>query len=468
MDKNTLIDTLPRATMRLQLHKGFNFAHARAQLPYLAQLGISHLYVSPIMTARAGSMHGYDVVDHSNVNPELGGEIGLRELVAELRKYRMGLIVDIVPNHMAVGGNDNRLWLDVLEWGIQSRYAEFFDIDWDVPDPALKGRLLAPFLGKPYGEALQSGEINLHFDATTGRFAFHYYEHHFPLAPSTYIQLLNLGGSSLAPLAPSFAHSHSEAIAKRGAEFNESCLFLASQAKQDPEIAKAITALLLKINNGEKNHWKLMHELLQKQNYRLASWRTAADEINWRRFFDVIQLAGVRIQSPAAFEIVHATTLRLYAEGLIDGVRVDHIDGLAYPRDYCHRLRTRLKRIGSERAADAAQGSAYFVVEKILAPGERFPRDWHVDGTTGYSFMNEAGALLHDPRGEAELANCWSDISGREDDFGNEMKRARRRVLRDLLPAEFSACAYALHKIARNDISTRDWSLFSIRRTLAE
>ena len=474
MEKTTVIDSLPRATMRLQLHKDFNFSHVRAQLGYFSRLGISHLYVSPILTARAGSMHGYDVVDHSTVNPELGGEEELRKLVAELRKAGMGLIVDIVPNHMAVGGNDNRLWLDVLEWGMHSRYADFFDIDWDVPDPALKNRLLAPFLGKPYGEALQSGEISLHFDKTAGRFAFHYYEHRFPLSPSTYAVLLNLGNGELAPLARHFVHGHNESIAKRATLFSENCLLLAEAAKQNHEVTKAIGALLLKVNGGagknglEKNDWKLMHDILQKQNYRLASWRTAADEINWRRFFDVIQLAGVRIQSPIAFEIVHATTLRLYAEGLIDGIRVDHIDGLAYPRDYCRRLRTRLKRLTADRPADAAQGHAYFIVEKILAPGERFPRDWSVDGTTGYSFMNEAGALLHDVQGEAELANCWADISGRHDDFGNEMKRARRRVLRDLLPADFGACAYALHKIARNDIATRDWSLFSIRRTLAE
>lgn len=465
---NQIIDTLPRATLRLQLNKDFNFAHARAQIPYFSQLGISHLYLSPIMTARAGSMHGYDVVDHGKVNPELGGETELRALVAELRKARMGLIVDIVPNHMAVGGNDNPLWLDVLEWGMHSNYADFFDIDWDVPDPALKNRLLAPFLGKSYGETLQSGEISLHFDRHSGRFTFHYFEHHFPLAPHTYVFLLNIGGSNLSSLAQYFSQIHHDSAAKRANQFNEGCLLLASTARHDPEIQKSIDALLLKINKGEKNDWKLIHDLLQKQNYRLASWRTAADEINWRRFFDVIHLAGVRIQSPAAFEIVHATTLRLYAEGLIDGVRVDHIDGLAYPRDYCHRLRTRLKRLSAVRPAEAAQGPAYFIVEKILAPGERFPRDWHIDGTTGYSFMNEVGALLHDARGETELANCWADISGREDDFGNEMKRARRRVLRDLLPAELSACAYALHKIARNDITTRDWSLFSIRRLLAE
>lgn len=480
---NSVIDTLPRATLRLQLHKQFTFAHAREQLPYFAKLGFSHLYVSPILTARAGSLHGYDVVDHSAVNPELGGENELRALVAQLRKFNMGIIVDIVPNHMAVGGSDNRLWLDVLEWGMESRYADFFDIDWDVPDPALKNRLLAPFLGKPYGEALHDGEIALHFDAATGKFSFHYFEHHFPLAPTTYAQLLEYavtkknsvqddasqpGNEALVEFSRRFDSIHTASKSQRYAHFSASCAQLSAAATHGGIVEKTLRALLQQINSKEKNSVDFLHDLLQRQHYRLASWRNAADEINWRRFFDVIQLAGIRIHAPTAFEIVHATTLRLFAEGLIDGVRVDHIDGLAYPRDYCHRLRSRLKRLESVRPADAAEGPAYFIVEKILGPRERFPRDWQVDGTTGYSFMNEVGGLLHDPRGESELANCWADISGRQDDFDAEMKRARQRVLRDLLPADFSACAYALHKIARSDIDTRDWSLFAIRRALAE
>lgn len=461
-----VIDTLPSATLRLQLNKDFTFAHVRAQLPYFAELGISHLYVSPILKARAGSSHGYDTVDHRTVNPELGGENELRALVAELRAFRMGIIIDIVPNHMAVGGNDNRLWLDVLEWGMQSRYADFFDIDWDVPDPALKNRLLAPFLGKPYGETLESGEIKLHFDRASGRFAFHYYEHHFPLAPHTYALLLRYGGHALAAHVQRF--SFREHSAQRAAHFAESCRLLIGAIETDRAVAQAIDALLNHINANENNSHAILHKLLQRQHYRLAFWRTAADEINWRRFFDVIQLAGVRVQAPAAFELIHETIFRLYAEGLIDGVRIDHIDGLAYPRKYCHRLRTRLRHLYASRPDSAARGPAYFIVEKILAPHERFPRDWRVDGTTGYSFMNEVGALLHDQRGESELANCWTDISGREDDFNSEMQRARRRVLHDLLPAEFSACAYSLHKIARNNIFTRDWSLLSIRRTLEE
>ena len=463
---------IPRATYRLQLHRDFGFEAARAQVPYLARLGISHLYLSPILTARKGSMHGYDVVDHGAVNPELGGEDGLRALVAELRRHAMGLIVDIVPNHMAVGRDDNALWLDVLEWGRVSRYANFFDIDWDVPDPALQGRtggrVLAPFLGKPYGEALAAGEVQLRFDAASGRCFFVYFEHRFPLAPTVYPALLRAGGDALADAAKAVREAVAGARRGRGDAYDDACRQLADTAHNSPAIRAAMQTLLTRFDGREPEGCERLHRLLERQHYRLAWWRTAADEINWRRFFDVIELAGVRIQESAAFEIVHATTLRLYREGLIDGVRVDHVDGLADPRGYCRKLRDRLTRLARERPATAPKGPAYFVVEKILAPGERLATDWKIDGTTGYTFMNEVGALLHDPRGEAPLTALWTEMTGRTGEFELEEKRARRRIPQDLLAADFNACAHALHAIARSQPATRDWTLFAIRRVLAE
>lgn len=461
----TLAPGIPRATYRMQLHREFTLAAARTQVPYLAQLGISHLYVSPILTARTGSRHGYDVVDHTAVSPELGGEQALRELVATLRAHNMGLIVDIVPNHMAVGGTDNRLWLDVLEWGRVSRYANFFDIDWDVPDPALKNKILAPFLGSPYGEALQAGELKLHFDGDSGRFHIDYFEHRFPVAPSTYPRLLRLGGGELTELAKTFRTALAEKKSGRGEMFASACLALAESSRT---AAGPIATLLQRLDAGTATGRQLLHQLLERQHYRLAWWRTAADEINWRRFFDVIQLAGIRIQEPAAFEIVHATTFRLYAEGLIDGVRIDHIDGLADPRTYCRHLRKRLQQLAPLRPPSAPSGRAYIVVEKILAPEERLPGEWQVNGTTGYSFMNAVSALLHDPTGEPVLTKLWMELSGSSGDFESEAHRARRRILQELLAAEFNACAYALHRIARSDPSTRDWSLLAIRRVLEE
>ncbi len=459
---------IPRATARLQLHKDFGFDAARARVPYLSKLGISHLYLSPILTARAGSTHGYDVVDHGAVNPELGGETALRALVEELRRYEMGVIVDIVPNHMAVGRDDNKLWLDVLEWGRLSRYAGFFDIDWDALDPAINGRVLAPFLGKPYGEALAEGEIRLQFDIETGRCFFAYFEHRFPLAPTVYSTLLRAAGESLADAAKAVRDAVTKARRGRGDAYDDACRTLADTTHNSPEIGAAIETLLARFDGRDAEGRERLHRLLERQHYRLAWWRTAADEINWRRFFDVIDLAGIRIQEPAAFEIVHATTLRLYREGLIDGVRVDHVDGLADPRGYCRKLRDRLNRLARERPAEAPKGPAYFVVEKILAPGERLSTDWKIDGTTGYTFMNEVGALLHDPRGEAPLTALWTELTGRSGDFELEEQRARRRIPQDLLAADFNACAHALHAIARSQPETRDWTQFAIRRVLAE
>jgi (1->4)-alpha-D-glucan 1-alpha-D-glucosylmutase len=458
----------PHATVRLQLHRWFGFDQARRLVPYFSSLGLSHLYLSPILTARAGSLHGYDVVDYNAVNPELGGEDGLRALVAELRAHGMGLIADIVPNHMAVGQHDNAWWLDVLQWGRDSRYAGFFDIDWDVPDPLLNGRLLAPFLGKPYGLALAGGEIRLQLDTACGSFHAAYYDHWFPIAPAFYAPLLRSAGDALADIA----HIFREALLPRSrslrqAGFTAACSRLAEVSRQ-PAKQQALSELLERYAPETAAGRLLLHQLLERQHYRLAWWRCAPDEINWRRFFDVIDLAGLRAQEPAVFEATHATPLRLYQEGLVDGLRVDHVDGLADPRRYCRELRRRLRKLAHLRPPSAPAGAAYLVVEKILAPGEQLDRDWQTDGTSGYVFMNQVGALLHDPAGEAPLRELWSRRTGGPADFAEEERRARRRIPQELLTADFNACAHALHHIARGDTATRDWSLEAIKRVLAE
>lgn len=452
-----------RATVRLQLHRDFPFEAAAAQAPYLRDLGLSHIYVSPILAARAGSRHGYDVVDHGRVNPELGGEAGLRRLVAALRDCGLGLIVDIVPNHMAVGGADNAWWLDVLEWGRDSPFARCFDIDWDVPDRALHGRVLAPFLGQPYGEALEAGEIQLAFDAAAGRFQVQYFEHRFPIAPQAYAALL--AAPPLAGLAADW-----RALPRRAAAARAAVARLAptlAQRAAEPAAAAAIAAMLAAHAPDTPAGRQRLHRLLERQHYRLAWWRAARDEINWRRFFDLASYAGLRIEAPAVFEAVHAAIFRWYAEGLIDGLRVDHVDGLADPRGYCRKLRARLEQLRGLRPL-ALRVPPYLVIEKILAPGERLPQGWRVDGTTGYSFMNEVGALLHDPAGEAPLTETWTQLTGRAADFAAEERQARRRLADELLGADFSATALALHRIARSDLRTRDITLAAIRRVLLE
>jgi (1->4)-alpha-D-glucan 1-alpha-D-glucosylmutase len=394
--------------MRLQLHKGFTFADAATLVPYMVDLGVSHVYSSPILTARAGSIHGYDVVDPTSVNPELGGEAGLRDFVADLRAAGLGLIVDIVPNHMAVGGADNPWWTDLLRNGRSSRYADFFDVDWETDDPDLRGKILAPFLGRSYGEALEAGEIRLAGNAH-GDPVIRYFESEFPVDPSDYAHVCECGPESFDP--------------------------------------------------GNRDGRQNLHVLLERQHYRLAWWGTAGDEINWRRFFDINGLAGLRIERPDVFEATHSALFRLYADGLIDGFRVDHVDGLSDPPGYCRRLRQRLGELAPGR-------HAYLVVEKILGAGESLPSDWGVDGTSGYDFMNEVSALQHNPASAAALGQLWHEATQRPADFEDEEVLARLEILQGGFDAQLKAVTTALHQIARSDLRTRDLSAAAIRRGL--
>jgi malto-oligosyltrehalose synthase len=333
----------PRATLRLQFHRGFTFADAAALAPYFARVGISHLYASPIATARPGSLHGYDVIDATRVNPELGGEQGLRALSSALGQAGLGMILDIVPNHMAAD-TANAWWTDVLRHGRASRFARWFDIDWDADD-----KVLLPILGQPLDEVLAADELLREGDV------YRYFSHRLPAVE---------GG-------------------------------------------------------------------LERQHWRLAWWRSAGDRLNWRRFFDVNELVCLRMEEPEAFEAVHALPLRLHAEGIVDGLRIDHVDGLGDPAAYCRTLRARLKP------------GAWLVVEKILLAGESLPADWGCDGTTGYDFMDEVNALQHDAAGERVLAEAWSALSGRPADFAAEEEPARREILARSFGAQLDACAAA-------------------------
>ncbi len=394
--------------MRLQLHKGFTFADASKLAHYLVDLGSSHVYSSPILTARAGSIHGYDVIDPTSVNPELGGERGFREFVAVLRAAGLGLIVDIVPNHMAVGGSDNLWWTDLLQYGRSSRYANFFDVDWDTADPDFRGKVLAPFLGRPYGEALDAGEIRIERTAS-GEPVVRYFDSEFPIDPSDYAHIDECGIEFFDPANPS----------------------------------------------GRS----LLHSLLERQHYRLAWWGLAGDEINWRRFFDINGLAGLRIEVPEVFEATHATLFRLYADGLIDGFRVDHVDGLSDPPGYCRRLRQRLNELAPGRRA-------YLVIEKILGAGEALPADWEVDGTSGYDFMNEVSAVQHNAASASTLGQLWHDLTQRSAEFEDEETAARQEILLQGFGAQLQAVTAALHRLARADLNTRDLSEAKIRAAL--
>jgi (1->4)-alpha-D-glucan 1-alpha-D-glucosylmutase len=407
---------IPTATYRLQLHRDFTFAQAAELVPYLQQLGISHLYLSPVLTARAGSMHFYDVVDHSRISEELGGEAELRDLAKRCHERGLGIIVDIVPNHMAIG-TENRMWLDVLEHGRASVYAGIFDIDFDCDDPDLNGKIVVPVLGEPYGQALADGQLELLADPALGKLAIAYGPHRFPLRPED-----------------------------------------AADITRGKDIAQA-----------DLTEWRApraLHALLERQNFRLCCWRTAGDLINWRRFFDINELAGLRIEDAAVFQRVHDVTLRLYAEGIIDGVRVDHIDGLADPAAYARTLRAALVAASGQRPPEAPSDGPYIVVEKILGRGEDLPHDWGVDGTSGYDFMGEVNALQHDPAGEAALDSLWRAVSGRYAEFDQVETAARLEVLRGGFAGQLVDCARSFARLARTDNFTRDLTEESFRRVL--
>jgi len=457
----------PRATARLQLHRDFSFDAAARVVPYYAALGVSHIYASPILTARRGSTHGYDMVDPTRINPELGGEDGLRRLVARIREPGMGLILDIVPNHMGVGP-ENPWWQHVLEWGQDSPYARWFDIDWHPVDETLHGKVMAPFLGQPYGDALSAGEITLQFDETRGKLFASYYAHRFPIAPADYADVLRAAGSErLAPAIDAFEKDRTDSIAITQLSADTG-FGLLREIGQTPEGRTDIDAALSQFSVAAPHGLEALHALLERQHYRLGWWRGAADGINWRRFFEITDLAGVRVEQDDVFEATHALIFRLYTEGLIDGVRIDHVDGLADPGAYCRKLRQRLQALASQRPPELPHAPAYIIVEKILAPDEQLRTDWGLDGTTGYEFMDQAGALLHDPAGDAPLAALWTDLTGEPADFQAEVRQARRQLLANNLSGEFEAAARALHAVARTDLRTRDFSLGAIRRVFIE
>jgi (1->4)-alpha-D-glucan 1-alpha-D-glucosylmutase len=371
---------IPRATYRLQLHAGFTFADAEAIVPYLADLGISHIYSSPITVAAKGSTHGYDVIDPTRINPELGGEAGLHSLVAALKSRDMGLIIDIVPNHMGVAGDENLWWMDVLEKGQASPYATTFDIDW-------RRTIVLPVLGLPLLDAIAQGAI----------------------------QLVPRGDS------------------------------LRVRVHDGPCYPIRLDDPILSQENPEKQD---LQELLARQHYELVYWRTANDLLNWRRFFSINELAGVRVEDPEVFAHTHQLFFDLFRDGLIDGVRVDHIDGLADPAAYCRSLRAGFEAVAPDRPA-------YIVIEKILAAGESLSQDWGVDGTSGYDFMREVTGLLHDPDGEAPLRALWAEISGRSPDFEAEALEARRDLLAWQFEGQLVACVDSFVLLAQS--AGQDW-----------
>ena len=468
---------IPRATYRLQLNAGFTFRQATAIVPYLAALGVSHVYCSPYFRARAGSSHGYDVVDHNAFNPEIGTLEEFEAFVAALRAHDMGHIVDIVPNHVGIFGNDNAWWMDVLENGEASSYAPFFDIDWAPSNPDRAHKVLVPVLADPYGTVLERGELELRFEPERGSFAASYQSHRLPLDPRTYPRILDrvaaltssaelenirrgLAGLPARGLLPS------EQLNERNRQKELLKQRLAALASRQPQVAAALQAAVRSFGGtpGEPASYDALHELLEQQAFHLAYWRVAAEDINYRRFFDVNDLAGLRVEHPPVFELTHRLLLQLIRAGHIDGLRVDHIDGLFDPTGYMRLLQ---KRIG-EVTGRSGTRPLYLVVEKITASFEHLPGEWPVHGDTGYHFLNVVNRMLVDTATRARMDRVYRTASLEALPWRDVAYECQQLVLRRSLASELNVATNQLARIARSHRSTRDFTFNNLRHALAE
>jgi (1->4)-alpha-D-glucan 1-alpha-D-glucosylmutase len=457
---------VPIATYRVQLTPDFDFEKAAEIVPYLKALGITHLYASPFMKARKGSTHGYDIVDHTKLNPELGGEAGFERLSLALKQYDLGLILDFVPNHVGVHFADNPWWLDVLEWGPASTDAVSFDIDWDILPHRSRPGVLLPIIGSSYGEALEKGEIELRYDPDEGSFSAWYFEHRLPVAPERYSEILrnvvrvaeaedSAAGTAILELASRYRGlrhpNRSEAPA-----FKAELKAIAGSADI---IVRGLEAYRAGPDRVEQT--LALHRLLERQHYRLGHWRLASSDINYRRFFDINTLAGLRVEDPGTFDAIHRLVKRLIAEGKLQGLRLDHIDGLRDPAQYFQRLRRLIRN-----AQGAAARPFYMVVEKILGEHETLHAFSGVHGTTGYESLNAISRVLAEGSGLDPLGEVWRQISNRPPKLEPVLKEAKRRVLETLLTSEFTVLTRLLARIASGHYSTRDYSADSLRQAL--
>jgi (1->4)-alpha-D-glucan 1-alpha-D-glucosylmutase len=453
----------PLSTYRLQLHSGFGFDAASALAPYLRDLGISHAYCSPYLQAAAGSTHGYDVVDPSRVNEELGGEAGHARFCQALGEAGLGQVLDIVPNHMSIdprGGRRNVWWWDVLENGPASRYAAYFDVDWDPPQTRLRNTVLLPILGDHYGRVLEAGEMTLVRDG--GGFEIHYHEHRMPVAPRSLDTLLaeaarRCGSPDLSFIADALARlpistlTDRESVLTRHRDKEVLRGQLHRLAAEKPEVAAAVDAQVAAVNADPDR----LDALLERQNYRPAFWRTAGRELDYRRFFDVHSLVGLRAEDERVFSDTHARVLDWVEKGVLDGLRVDHPDGLYDPKGYFERLRRR------------APG-AWVVAEKILEPGEPLPADWPIAGTTGYDFLNLVNGVFVDPAGEGPLTALWGEISGESLDWPEIVREKKHLVLEQLLASDVNRLAEVFLAVCERHRRHRDYTRFDLRLALAE
>src|SRR5262245_34928141 len=516
---------IPTATYRLQFNHLFTLKQAAAILDYLRDLGISDCYASPLLMARKGSLHGYDVIDPSKLNPELGTREDFNEFSAMLKQRGMGLMMDVVPNHMCIAGSGNEWWNDVLENGPSSPYAAFFDIDWRPPKQTLTNKTLLPALGEQYGRVLENQEIQLVYQR--GAFFVNYYEIRLPIAPRTSILILNAALDELKTALdethphrlelesiitalshlPSRTETDPEKVRERLREKEVGKRRLAALVAQSREVSGALKKTVREFNGkrGDARSFDRLEELLAEQSYRLCFWRVAADEINYRRFFDINELAAIRVEEPEVFASVHELIFRLMKEGHITGLRVDHIDGLYDPEQYLRHLqggcRKALRRSVAAAASDrglriadcglkegfkpgnpqsantqsairnpqsAIERPCYIVVEKILGHDERLRESWPAFGTTGYDFLNLLNGVFVELQNAETFRNLYRRLAGVESDFADVAYRSKKLILQTAMSSELHVLARRLDRISEQSRDTRDFTLNSLQAALGE
>ena len=451
----------PRATYRVQLHAGFTFDDAAAVVDYLADLGVTHLYCSPFLQAAPGSTHGYDVVDHHRLNAELGGEEAYERLCQALASRGMRQVVDIVPNHMAISGRENAWWWDVLENGRSSRYASYFDVDWDPPEERLRLRVLMPVLGDHVGRCIDRGEIVLVRDG--GSFEFRYFDHAAPVSPRTLDELLGgvasqVKSDHLASIAtalgrlPPSAAADRKSVEERHRDKEVLRANLAELLEEQPDVAAAVDEAVAALNaDGDA-----IDALLERQNYRLAYWRVAGQELDYRRFFDITTLIALRSENLFVFADTHDKMIELVVDGKVGGLRVDHVDGLRQPAEYLDLLR------------QAAGPDTYLVVEKILEADESLPGRWAVDGTTGYDVAARVNGLFVDPDGEEPLDQFYATVVDEHASYQSLVHRNKHLVMREVLAADVNRLTNVLVSVCERHRRYRDYTRQDLSRAIRE
>jgi (1->4)-alpha-D-glucan 1-alpha-D-glucosylmutase len=476
---------IPTSTYRLQFNRQFTFAQAREIVPYLDALGISDCYASPYFQARAESLHGYDITDHNKLNAAIGSRGEYDAWIADLHAHGMGQIVDFVPNHMGIGEPLNQWWMDVLENGPSSLYAPYFDIQWKPLKSGLQDKVLLPILGDQYGRVLERGELQVHFEA--GAFFLRYYDHEFPVAPGTYRHILEIALEKLAPFRdedfyaelqsiitaldylPRRTETNAERIAERAREKEIVKRRLERRCQEAPQVQAALAQAVAQINGtpGEPRSFDALDLLLNDQSYRLAFWRVAAEEINYRRFFDVNDLAAIRMELPEVFDATHQLLLELIGAGAVTGVRVDHPDGLYLPKEYFEKLQRRCAAaLGVPLPAD--ERAIYVLVEKILSGNETLRNDWPVHGTTGYEFGKLVAGLLVDASSEQAITKTFQRFLGHSMHFGHLVYAKKRLVMRLSLANDINVLGDMLDRLSEQNRWFRDFTLEALARAVRE